>query len=143
MVGVRRPRPTRLLVAPLIPLAYIASLQGLRVEEQGPLRAVVHVEGTLGAWRGPRLEFEFRANSRFESHNGRKSSDWQTSGVSDPDIPGPSSFPAAGAGDGQASRLHGPTVDGIPRTVLKFSDDHNRRPARDARVRNRQPDFCS
>jgi hypothetical protein len=41
-------------------------IRSLRVEEQGTLRATVHVEGTLGTWRGrgwnPRLEFEFRAH---------------------------------------------------------------------------------
>jgi hypothetical protein len=34
----------------------------LRVQEQGPLRAVVHVEGTMGTWRGPGLDFELRAH---------------------------------------------------------------------------------
>jgi hypothetical protein len=37
-------------------------VRSLRVEEQGPLRAVVHVAGTMGTWRGPRLEFELRAH---------------------------------------------------------------------------------
>jgi hypothetical protein len=38
------------------------SVRAMHVDEQGPLRVVVQIDGTLGTWRGARLEFEFRAH---------------------------------------------------------------------------------
>lgn len=36
------------------------SVSALRIDEQGPLRVVVQIDGTMHRWRGPRLEFELR-----------------------------------------------------------------------------------